>query len=358
MRLLAITNLYPTRQAPTLGVFVERQVEGLRRIGLNVEVLVIDRASGGRWAYWTVGRRLRAAIRTFKPDIVHVMYGGITASLVTLTVEHLPVVVSFCGSDLLGFSSPSPLTSLSARCGVLASHGAARRARGIVVKSNNLRERLPRDIDRARVRVIPNGIDLRRFRRLDREACRSRLNWATDRFHVLFADNNGNPCKRPALARAAVQTLAHRGIDAELHQLSGVAPDDVPIWLNASHALLLTSVSEGSPNIVKEALACDVPVVSVDVGDVRERIQGIDGCFIASPHPSELAARMQIVHSGPARVPGSVKMQELSLENVALRLAHFYDELIGARGVRGCIPQPNGSKPRAGQLPNAAVIRQ
>ena len=76
------------------------------------------------------------------------------------------------------------------------------------------------------------------------------------------------------------------GIDAEMHHLSGVPNDHVPIWLNASDVVLLTSLHEGSPTIIKEALACNRPVVSVDVGDVRERIRGVDGCFLARPDPT------------------------------------------------------------------------
>jgi glycosyltransferase involved in cell wall biosynthesis len=100
------------------------------------------------------------------------------------------------------------------------------------------------------------------------------------------------------------------------------------VWLNASNVLLLTSLTEGSPNIVKEALACDLPVVSVDVGDVSERIRETEGCYLALSEPGDLAAKLHMVHSGPGRVIGRVKMQELSLEQVALRLRDFYSELL------------------------------
>jgi glycosyltransferase involved in cell wall biosynthesis len=100
------------------------------------------------------------------------------------------------------------------------------------------------------------------------------------------------------------------------------------MWLNASNVLLLTSLTEGSPNIVKEALACDLPVVSVEVGDVSERIREIEGCYLALSEPDDLATKLRMVHSGPGRVPGRVRMQGLSLEQVALRLRDFYSELL------------------------------
>jgi len=100
------------------------------------------------------------------------------------------------------------------------------------------------------------------------------------------------------------------------------------MWLNASDIVLLTSLYEGSPTIIKEALACNVPIVSVDVGDVSKRIQGIEGCYLALPEPDDLATKLHMVLTGPHRVAGWAKMQGLSLERVALRLRDFYGELL------------------------------
>jgi glycosyltransferase involved in cell wall biosynthesis len=101
----------------------------------------------------------------------------------------------------------------------------------------------------------------------------------------------------------------------------------VPLWINASDVLLLTSFHEGSPTVVKEALACGVPVVSVDVGDVRERIQGVKGCYIATPDPNDLAAKLRLVFSTGQRI-SSHNIQEVSLESVAVKLKRFYSDLL------------------------------
>jgi glycosyltransferase involved in cell wall biosynthesis len=134
--------------------------------------------------------------------------------------------------------------------------------------------------------------------------------------------------KRFDLAQAAVLALNSSGVRTEMHQLQGIENSVVPVWLNASNVLLLTSLHEGSPTVVKEALACNVPVVSVDVGDVRQRIRDIDGCYIAAPDPSDLAAKLSLVCSGKGRVAGRVKMQELSLERIALELKNLYQDLM------------------------------
>jgi glycosyltransferase involved in cell wall biosynthesis len=113
-----------------------------------------------------------------------------------------------------------------------------------------------------------------------------------------------------------------------MHQLQGVPHEDVPIWLNASDVVLLTSLHEGSPNVIKEALACNVPVVSVDVGDVAEMISGIEGCYIALPNPHDLGAKLNLVGSNRGKIAGRKKVEQLSLEQTALNLRTFYLEVL------------------------------
>jgi teichuronic acid biosynthesis glycosyltransferase TuaC len=127
-----------------------------------------------------------------------------------------------------------------------------------------------------------------------------------------------------------VEAVNRLGIDAEIHYLRGVPNSEVPVWINASDVMLLTSLHEGSPTIIKEALACNLPVVSVVVGDVRERIQGIKGCYLALSDPGDLANKLRLVHDGLRRVDGRIQMQEFSLERVALRLREFYSEVLAS----------------------------
>jgi teichuronic acid biosynthesis glycosyltransferase TuaC len=327
-RILAVTNMYPTSMDPTLGTFVEQQIKGLRQVGLDVEMVLLDRAHKGMSVYLSTGRRVRAAITDFQPDIVHAMYGGVMADLVTRAVHDRPTIVSFCGDDLLGELLSGSLRKFIADYGVLASYRAAERASGVVVKSKNLQDVLPDDIAPSKIRIIPNGIDLERFKPLDRNSCRSRLGWRDGHLNVLFPTNSGDPRKRPELARAAVEAAECLGVKVDMHHLRGVPHEQVPVWLNASDVVLLTSLHEGSPNVIKEALACNVPVVSVDVGDVRERIQRIEGCYLAAPDPGDLASKLVLVYAGPRRVAGRIEIQNLSLENVALRLKEFYEEVL------------------------------
>ena len=328
MRVLAVTNMYPGSGHPDQGVFVEQQVLGLRRIGVNVDVLHIERTTRGMRAYFDMTPRFDAALRKDRIDVVHLMYGGVMAERALRHPWNRPAVVTFHGSDLLGARLSGWRRRAIAHVGVLASRRAARRADAVVAVSRVVRQALPADIPSHKVHVIPCGIDMERFVPLDREECQRALGWRGDAFHVLFPANTGDPVKRPALAAAAIQRLKAAGVPAELHHLRGVSNHEVPVWLNASHALLLTSLHEGSPTVVKEALACDVPVVSVSVGDVAERIAGIDGCHLADATPDTLADALARVSRSTRRVRARARIAGLSHVAIAERLRALYSQLL------------------------------
>jgi teichuronic acid biosynthesis glycosyltransferase TuaC len=299
----------------------------------------VDRAGRGRRAYRGLAATVRRAVAAAAPDLVHVMYGGVMADVVTRTVGDRPVLVAFCGSDLLGARATRGVARWSERYGMLASARAARRAAGITVKSRNLFDALPSGVDE-RTWIVPDGVDLARFRPLDRRECRKALGLEADATHVLFPAAPHRPEKRYALAAAAVGRLD----GVELQTLGGVRHDDVPLWINAADAVLLTSLYEGSPNVVKEALACNVPLVSVDVGDVRERIEGVDGCFIAPAEPEALAAKLGQA-ARRRRTEGRERAQEVSLERINARLLDIYDAITSRPSTRRVGPESTAAPP-------------
>lgn len=327
MRALVVTNIFPTPAAPTVGTFVATQVESIRAVGVDVELLHVQRTDRGRRAYAGLAATVRERVSAGRPDLVHVMYGGVMASIVTRAIRDRPVLVSYCGDDLQGGLGGGLVADLARAYGVLASRRAARRAAGVVVKSLRLFAALPSGIDRERAWILPNGVDLERFRPRDASECRDALGWDPGHRHVLFPAPRTRPEKRFELAYAAVAATLARRAGTELHELAGVAHEDVPVWVNAAHVVMLTSTREGSPNVVKEALACNVPVVSVDVGDVRERIEDIEGCFIAEPTVEDLADKLLRTLEQGSRVDGRTRMAELSLERTAGRLHEIYRTL-------------------------------
>jgi glycosyltransferase involved in cell wall biosynthesis len=162
---------------------------------------------------------------------------------------------------------------------------------------------------------------------MGRSECQRKLGWDPARRHVLFPAPRGRAEKRFDLAEAAVAHADGASDDLELHSLAGIQHEDVPVWLNAADVVLLTSSREGSPNAIKEALACNVPVVSVDVGDVRERIEGIAGCYIAEATPEDLADKLRRVLERPGTIEGREHVSELAIERVAGKLRTIYEKL-------------------------------
>lgn len=325
MRILVVTNMYPKPKAPGLGIFIEQQIQGLRGMGVEVDLVFLDRLQDGMRVYQGSGKKIRSKIEEFEPDLIHIMYGGVMAYHVINIVNQLPTVVTFHGSDLLGENLSGFWRKLISRLGVYASWSAAKRADGIIVVSKVLQEALPKFISKSKVGIIPCGIDLERFNVLDKQVCCTKLGWDSNCFNIVFNGNSEDPVKRPHLARDAVKALQEFGINAKLHEMRGVSNQIVPIWLNASDAILLTSLHEGSPTIIKEALACNVPVVSVEVGDIRERIAGIEGCHIALPDVQELSEKLALVFKRRTKIDGRSHMEGLSLENVSRQLILFYE---------------------------------
>jgi teichuronic acid biosynthesis glycosyltransferase TuaC len=350
MRILAVTNMYPSKESPGSGVFVEEQIKSLRRLGLEVRVLFVNRKREGAAVYYRMRTRIEQALAEFQPDLIHVMYGGVMAAQVVQHHRVRPILVTFHGSDLLGENLSGWMRKLVSGYGVWCSKRAARAADGVIVVARHLLRALPRMESEAKVRVLPCGIDLHRFRPLDTLACKRELKWNKDAFHVLFASGNGDPVKRPWLAREAVGQALKRGVAIELHCMTHVPPSEVPIWLNASDALLLTSHHEGSPTIVKEALACELPVVSVPVGDVMERIGSIEGCHLAEPNASALAEKLFLVQLRKDRLDSRGQLEEISAANVARRLKSFYEWLVGAARGKPSFPTANVPEARSREL--------
>lgn len=324
MRILAVTNMYPSPARPGSGVFVAEQVRALREMGVEVQVEFIDRRTEGPWVYYRAADRVRRAVDRFRPSVIHMMYGGVLADQITRGAHLRPIVLTFHGSDLLGENHSGFWRRMVSSYGVLCSRRAARRAQAVIIVARHLESALGGCVPAERLHVIPCGIDLERFRSVDRPEAQRRLGWAPELFHVLFASSNGDPVKRPDLARAAVEQLRREGIPAEFHFMSGIPNVEVPAWLSASDALLLTSAHEGSPTIVKEALVAGLPVVSVDVGDVAERIMGVEGCYLAQPSPDDLAHQLTRVWQRHARLAYRPQFDELSSTHAAHRLAAVY----------------------------------
>ena len=138
MRILAITNVYPTAAFPARGVFVQEQIKGLRLIGVEVRLLFVNRRQEGPLAYYRLRSKVRNAIAEFEPDAIHVMYGGVMADQIVRRHHLRPVVVTFHGSDLLGENLSGWVRRLISSYGVYCSRRAAKTAEGVIVVARHL----------------------------------------------------------------------------------------------------------------------------------------------------------------------------------------------------------------------------
>jgi glycosyltransferase involved in cell wall biosynthesis len=325
-RVLFVTNMWPDDVRPWYGTFVKVQAQGLRRLGLQIDVLTIA-GYRRRAAYLTSAARTAALNGCRAFDVVHAHYGhsGVVARLQI----RAPLVVTFYGSDLLGVPTQSGGLTRRSRLEARVFAHLARAVAATITNSEQMERALP-EACRSRNHVIPNGVDVDRFRPRDRAEVRRRLGWPRHELTVLFVGDPRLVVKNHPLADAVCRRAAGVLPDLALRVASGLAPAEIPSWMSAADALLVTSRSEGSPNVVKEAMAAELPIVSTPVGDVPERLRGLPGCFVREPDTDALAdALIRALHHG--RVPEArAAITALSSERVARRVARVYESVARA----------------------------
>lgn len=273
MRILCVTNMYPSPQRPGSGAFVYQQVEQLRRFGHTVDVINI-RGHESKVNYLRGTFDVMRMTSAVAYDIVHAHYGY--SAYPAMFRLRAPLVITLHGTDVLGKSKFERL------CTRFVSHFAD----AIIVVSEEMRKRIPGI-------VIPCGINLSVFKPYDRDEARARLQWSKDKHIVLFPFDPARPEKRYDLARASVDRLVQQGVDTELMTVINVPNDEMPWCYSAADALLLSSDYEGSPTSIKEALACNLPVVSTEVGDVAEQLDGIAGTQICPADAGMIARNLR-----------------------------------------------------------------
>lgn len=324
MHVLMLTSVWPTAERPELAPFVVRQVNFLRREGVSVDVFPVEGHMRPD-AYLRAWRKVRTLLRRHPWDLVHAQWAQ---SALTCLPAGLPLVVTFRGSDVQGIPGKKRRRTLPGWVLQRVSRGVARVASEAIVVAQRMLDFLPR----RNYHVIPSGIDLDLFKPYPREEACARLGLNPAGHHILFAAAPGNPVKRYSLARAAVDSLDPR-YGAQLVVASGVDPSLIPVYMNACDALLLTSSHEGSPNVVKEALACNLPVVSTDVGDVAERIRDVDGCALCDCQPLALAGALAKVLDRGLRVSGREAVRSLDESLLTRKVIGVYESAL-RRGVR------------------------
>lgn len=311
MRVLKVTNMYPTEERPHFGIFVRQETESLRRLGIEVDVLFVD-GKGGRLNYLRGFTRFWRRLREREYDLIHAHY--IFAGMIARAQWRRPVVLTHHGPEVF-------ITWERHLCRALTRYFDS-----VIVRTEEMKQRLGYND----VTIIPGGINMDKFRPMPADECRMRLGLPAGKRLILWAGEQRWE-KRFELASQAMELLGERVPDVELVPLSGMPHWLVPQYMNACDALMLTSEHEGSPNVVKEAMACNLPVVATGVGDVPEIIGHTEGCHICRLDAPDLARKLEAALAFGGRTRGRDAVAHLDLETVARRIADVYERTLAAR---------------------------
>ena len=300
-----------------ISPFINAQAESLRKLGHTIDYYLIK--GKGIGGYISNIPKLKSFINKGNYDIIHAHYSfcGVVSSLSTKK----RVVCSLMGSDV----KESGLWRL------LIRYFIKHKWQKTIAKSEDMKKELGID----KIVVIPNGVDLEIFKPLDKNECRKKIGWKQDGKIVLFGADPNRTVKNFSLAKSSYNMLIERdpkliSMKIELITLGSIAHEIIPLYLNACDVLLLTSKWEGSPNIIKEAKACNIPIVCTDVGDVRWLLDGVDGCYITSQNPNDIADKLHRALSFNKRTTGREKLIQLGLDStiIAQRIIEIYENVL------------------------------
>ncbi len=321
MKVLMICPELPRENNPGGMAPALRQFESLRQLG--VEVDVVDMHGPRVLKYAMLLPQIRK--RMHNANIVHAHY-GFCGWLGRLQVSK-PLVVSFMGSDINGDAGSTGKPRFASRIESFTNRRLLSRiASHIIVKSQAMADILPP----GKVSVIANGVDTEKFQPMDCRAARQQLGWRQDGMIVLFPSNPQRINKGYALAKQVVASTSEAiGTAIELKPLWGVPPEDVPLYMNACNAMLLTSFAEGSPNVVKEAMACNTPIVAADVGDVGYLLSASTGNQVCARHAGAMTEALTRQLRCPTICSGRERILQLglTLNGVANRILEVYRTL-------------------------------
>ena len=274
MKVLAMTNMYPTDQTPAFGPFIKSQIDSERKEGIEIDVFFVN-GEKSTWNYLWGFFRFWARLLTRRYDLIHAHY--VFMGIMSRFQFLYPVVLTHTGAQVFQSWQALPSRIIS------------RMVDRVIVRTREMKDKM--GIEKAE--IIPAGVDFDMFKPMPRNKCRRRLGLPLDKKLVLWAGEHARPIKRYDIVEKALAILQQKMPETELVLATGHPLDMVPLYMNACDVLVLVSNAEGSPNVVKESMACNLPVVSVPVGDVPEVIGETEGCYLCTQDPEDAAEKLR-----------------------------------------------------------------
>lgn len=305
MNILFVYRGFGENQTNTV---VDKQYEDLTKEGIRILKYPISK--GGIWGYLKAYLGLYNVIKKNKIQLIHSHYGysGIIAGL----TFRVPVICSLMGSDVLN-QNFFILT--------ITKIFASLVWKKTIVKSKEMQRRIPGSV------LIPNGVDFNQFSQKVITLAREITGFSDKFSHILFvAVDINSDVKNYALAQKSYELLDANKI--KLHAISNIPQEKLPYYYSAADILLLTSKSEGSPNVVKEALATNCPVVSTNVGDVPNLINQIEGCYITSFSPNDIANKIMLCLNNRESINSREKIAFLDSNVISQQIIGLYKEIM------------------------------
>lgn len=287
--------------------FVYEQAVSLKNNGIDVDYFLIKgRGFGG---YIRNYPKMIKKIKAFKPNIVHAHYG--LSGMLAVLQRKVPVIVTFHGSDINESGIEKVFSKMAIRLSKFNIFVSTKLAKKAGVKN--------------KYSIVSCGVDMHYAIMLDKTECRKKLGLNIKDKYILFSSSFDNPVKNYKLAQQAVSKIEN----AKLLQLINYSREEVNLLMNACDLLLITSFNESGPLVVKEAIACGCPVVSTDVGDVKEIIGDINGCYITDFSADEITQKLHLVLNSNNRIDCRDKIYELGLDTdtIANKIINIYNTI-------------------------------
>ena len=296
--------------------FIKSQADSLRRIGVDIgHYLVVGKGIKG---YLSNIMTIRKIVTDNDYDIIHAHY-GLIGLLCVLSFSRKPLVLSLMGDDVYGSYNSKGNRKLAGYINMLLTQFACIFSSYLITKSKNIGKYI---VQKYKLTIIPNGVDFDIFKPISKHYSRNSLQLSPDTKYILFLGDKNDPRKNYKL-------LDHSMVFVKNQKLEVLAPYPVdtlyiPLYLNACDMLVLTSFNEGSPNIIKEAMECNTPIIATDVGDVREVIGNTDGCYITKRNAKELASNIDTIASSPSKTDGRCDIEHLESSVIAEEILKIY----------------------------------
>lgn len=327
LRVLHVCPELPTAEKPGSMAPTARQIQSLSRIGLETQI--VDMRGIPKLKYLTAIPKIRKLAKSV--DVIHSHYGycGWLSWISTRIMRNRPaLVMSFMGDDLLGTPRADGSLERLSRVQAWMNRRFGKRFDAVIVKSQEMADK----IQNCQVNVVPNGVDVTTFSPVSKVAARKQLQWQADGRYVLFPGNPENPRKGYALAKAAIE-VAQTKVSGpiQLVPLWNIKPDEVAIYMNACDVMLMVSLIEGSPNVVKEALSCNLNVLGVEVGDVPQLLANVSGCCVCPRDAEYIGDRLAKHFVAPTECKGrdAVMARGLDIDSVARQIRNIYHSALG-----------------------------